>query len=573
MSAPPPPAHPRDFEDLRGRVFNQRYAVSELLSAGRCHVVYGATDRKGAGQVLLRLMRPSLIRDRATVARFEQRVQAARRASSLRARPSIDAGEARDGKLFVVCKRPPGRSLRQYVEEHAHGRLPWPLADALLRSLAEVLAAAHDRRIVHGGMMPDSFWLEEAEGALPVAYVVDLGANPEVRLDGEVAEGSRTTAMTADMEFAAPESIKSGVYDPRTDVYLLGLIAWFMLTGAPPFRGKNHYQVASLQVQQPVPPLRGVVPGIAEEVEGLIGRMLAKEPGARPQTMGEVRGELEAVARGRGMGVVTPVGVKAPALAMPPAVVVPAVAVPAVAVPSVPAMPPTAAVPPSSVTPRPSLGAAAQPPAALADATEVLGVRNQQDAVGDLSETMVLREHEPAASEIERTAAFVAPAAASTVDGPEVTVAWRRNDETTTMERIAASGAPPVVPATVPSEGTPTLTAPLVQSGLTEVLRRGDLVAAGSTPSAPPAPPAPPAASVPIAGVWTPEPVVSGAWLAAEQLRTAGYGAPAPASASLRRGNGARAPAGAVTLPVAWIVVAFLVTVAGGVALGVWLAG
>ena len=306
MSSLPTVDLPRGFEDLRGRAFNHRYSVSEVLSVGRSHVVFGATDRKGAGQVLLRLMRPSVLRHPPTVERFKKRVQDARRASSLRARPSIDAGEGKDGKLYLVCKRPPGRSLRQYVAEHEHGRLPWPVVKRLLQSFIEVLKAAHDRRIVHGGLMPDSFWIEEVEGSRPVAYVIDLGANPEVLREEDAAEAVRTTALTADMEFTAPETITGASYDQRTDVYLLGLIAYFMLTGRPPFRGKNHFQVASEQVQRPVPSVREEVPGIPEEAEGLLGRMLAKDASERPQTMAKLERELAGVpevgrAKGRGV--------------------------------------------------------------------------------------------------------------------------------------------------------------------------------------------------------------------------------------------------------------------------------
>lgn len=604
MSLPPDVDVPRDFEDLRGRVFHQRYAVTELLSAGRCHVVYGATDRKGAGQVLLRVMRPTLLKDRPTLARFEQRVQAARRASSLRARPSIDAGEARDGKLFLVCKRPPGRSLRQYVAEHEHGRLPWPVAEALLRSLVEVLAAAHDRRIVHGGMMPDSFWLEEADGAAPVAYVVDLGANPEVRLDGGAGEESRTTALTADMEFSAPETIRSNTYDPRTDVYLLGLIAWFMLTGAPPFQGKNHYQVASMQLQQALPQLRGVVPGISEEVEALIERMLAKDPAARPQTMGEVGRELAAVGevgvKGRegGAGVsaragVTPAGLGvrasvmgqdavmpvgpavgrgpvrsvAPAVAHVP-VVTPAPVMPAAAAVSrAPVMPTSAARPPAAVTRAasgmaPTMGEVptiprTSPTAARVEPTEILGVR-REGPVEDVSATMVLRDRE-ATADVERTTAFVARPAAS---AREATVVQAPVEDHAADERTLVHRVEQISPTVEPPEAAQELTSPLVQSGLTAVVSRSDLEPAAPVPTAPP---------VPVA-TWTPEPVAPAPWLPPEQLHHSGPVAPVPFSQSTMHGRVARRPAG-VTLPVVWVIVAFMATITAGVALGVWLAG
>lgn len=420
MGTPSPVELPRSFEDLRGRVFQQRYSVTELLTVGRSHVVFAATDRKGAGQVLLRVMRPSLLHDPPTVARFEQRVQSARRASSLRARPSIDAGVGKDGKLYLVCKRPPGRSLQHLVAEREHGRLSWPIAKQVLQSLVEVLAAAHDRRIVHGGMTPDSFWIEEPEGTGPVAYVVDLGANPEVRLDDEAAEPVRTTALTADMEFTAPETITHATYDPRTDVYLLGLLAYFMLAGRPPFSGSNQFQVASLQLQHAVPPLHAVVPGVPEGVEALIGSMLAKEPAQRLQTMGEVgralMGVSELIVAGARGHVVA-----SPRVVMPPRPSHPSQLSPVV-LPSAPVL----------VAPEPTEIFA--PARELVDATEVLCSSD----VGSSDATTVL-----APSELGD---YTAPPAAATAS---TTVTSRQ------PEPISASPWRPLVPHGTPPNDEP----------------------------------------------------------------------------------------------------------------------
>jgi hypothetical protein len=392
-------------------------------------------------------------------------------------------------------------------------------------------------------MMPDSFWLEEAEGAPPVAYVVDLGANPEVRLDGRgAAEESRTAALTADMEFTAPETIKYNMYDPRTDVYLLGLIAWFMLTGAPPFQGKNHYQVASMQLQQTVPGLRTVVPGISEEVEALIGRMLEKEPDARVQTMGEVGRELAAVreagAKGRGgaEGASARAGVVAPAgLGVRASVMVRAPAMVESEVPTIPRTP---------------VGTSMQP----VEPTEILHARDEGRA-HEVSETMVLREPEEAALDIERTTAFVTR---SVVSAREASVAQAPVEDQTANEHTRVQRVQPVYPTVDPPEGTQVLTS-LVQSGLTEVVRRSDL-----GPSA--------ASSVP-ATAWTPEPLAPASWSAPEQFRHPGPDVPGPSSPSTIHGWGAREPMRVVTLPVAWIVLAFVATILGGLALGVWLAG
>lgn len=218
---------------------------------GHDHVVFGATDRKGGGQqVLLRVMMPPVLHDAPTVERFKKRVQEARKASPLRSRPSIDAGESKDGTLYFVCKRPPGHPLEQHVATHADGRLAWAAGKKLLQSLVEVLKAAHDRNVVHGGLELDSFWIEEPRGAGPVAYLVDLGAG--------FGEAGGTTG------------------DPRTDVQLLGGLACFVLTGAPMTRARSW--AANL--------------AIPREAKLLLERMSAGDAAERPQTMAEIKREL-----------------------------------------------------------------------------------------------------------------------------------------------------------------------------------------------------------------------------------------------------------------------------------------
>lgn len=217
---------------------------------GHGHVVFGATDRKGGGQqVLLRVMIPPVLHDAPTVERFKKRVQEARKASPLRSRPSIDAGESKDGTLYFVCKRPPGQPLEQYVATHADGRLSWGAGKRLLLSLVEVLKAAHDRNVVHGGLELDSFWIEEPRGAGPVAYLVDLGAG--------LGEAGGTNG------------------DPRIDVQMLGGLACFVLTGAMARGGSWAANLA-----------------IPREAKLLLERMSAGDAAERPQMLAEIKREL-----------------------------------------------------------------------------------------------------------------------------------------------------------------------------------------------------------------------------------------------------------------------------------------
>jgi hypothetical protein len=178
--------------------------------------------------------------------------------------------------------------------------------------------------------------------------------------------------------------------------------------------------------------------------------------------------------------------------------------------------------------------------------------------VREVSETMVLREREEAVLDIDRTTAFVARPA---VSQREASVAQPLTNDQTANERTQVQRVQEVSPTIEPSEGAQALTVPLVQSGLTAVVRRSDLEASVPAPVTP---------SVPVT-VWTSDPVAPAVWSAAAQHP--GPGAPGSSFASTIHRKKALEPAGAVTLPVVWIVVAFVVTIAAGVALGVWMAG
>lgn len=161
--------------------------------------------------------------------------------------------------------------------------------------MIDVLKAAHVRRIVHGAMTPDSFWIEERDGSPLLPHLVDLGANQALGLEDGNAEPVGTAALVADMEFTAPETIARGCSDQRTDIYHLGLLTYFMLVGRPPFHGDNQFLVSVQQTRELAPAIRSIVPELPEAVEALVASMLAKDPAARPQTLTKVERALVSI--------------------------------------------------------------------------------------------------------------------------------------------------------------------------------------------------------------------------------------------------------------------------------------
>ena len=114
------------------------------------------------------------------------------------------------------------------------GRLGWLEARPLLVELVSGLAAAHSRRVVHGSLSPSCCWVNRPDFGKPSLRVLGFGLNANPSSDDANATRSRTNVLSVDAVFMAPETAGAVFGDERSDVYMAGLVAWFMLVGRPP---------------------------------------------------------------------------------------------------------------------------------------------------------------------------------------------------------------------------------------------------------------------------------------------------------------------------------------------------
>ncbi|MCH9687506.1 MAG: serine/threonine protein kinase [Deltaproteobacteria bacterium] len=286
---------PSGFDDLRGSVFADRYQVDELLDTGFRRVRYGATDTRDEGKVVIRLTRPPRLHDEATVARLAKRTKAAARIRHPVLETVLDTGEQFDGKLYAISSRPPGMSLAQRVADDPQGRLSWPDTRRIALGLAQGLAAAHAKRTIHGAIDPWCCWV--SGDAQPSVRLLELGtdARPDTASTADLAQ-SRTTALMGDATYMAPECVGGVIGDARSDLYRLGLTMYFMLAGRPPFLSGNGFQMISMHLQSPVPPLAEVGVEVPPPVDALLAALLAKAPEDRPLSMEDVERSLDALA-------------------------------------------------------------------------------------------------------------------------------------------------------------------------------------------------------------------------------------------------------------------------------------
>jgi len=208
---------------------------------------------------------------------------------------------ALDGRPCIAMEYVRGETLERRLR-----RGPLTIADALrvAEEIAEALEAAHRRRVIHRDLKPANVMLTEDQHVkvmdfglatrLPMEIV---GPDPRANQGGPTPSPSqRTTAHTGVVRgtpaYMAPEQIRGADVDRRSDIFAFGILCYELLSGVNPFhRGRIDTTLAAI-LGEPAPDLRERVAGIPAPLATLVGRMLAQDPQARPQSFGDVRATL-----------------------------------------------------------------------------------------------------------------------------------------------------------------------------------------------------------------------------------------------------------------------------------------
>lgn len=260
----------------------------------------GALDEGGMGSVFLAehvlLGRRCALKiarsdDEGAAARFEREVRAAAMLSHPNTVAIFDSGRTVDGIPYCAMEYLPGRCAADLV--HETGPMPAARAVYLARQVCGALAEAHRIGLVHRDLSPSNVFVSVLGGRCDVAKILDFGvvggaaavAESDPAADGMVA---------GTPEYVAPEqAVVGGSSDGRTDIYGLGALLYFLVTGTPPFRGASSADVLRAHVSEPVEPPRDRVPGVPADLEAVILRCLAKRPEDR---FADARAVAEALA-------------------------------------------------------------------------------------------------------------------------------------------------------------------------------------------------------------------------------------------------------------------------------------
>ncbi len=282
---------------LVGRVLG-RFRVVQELAAGGLGEVYRAEQEMLGRDAVIKVMR----RDRpVTPARAERFLREARLAARLDhpyAAHVYAFGAEPDGLLWIAMELVRGQTLRALVRQR--GPMPPALFAPLAVALCEVVHAAHELGIVHRDLKPANVMVMASGGRL-LPKLIDFGVAKAFD-DGELPAGRAGVPVSVELtredqalgspHYMAPEQWASpGAVDRRADVFALGAVFYYLLSGQPPFRGNTADELARARIETVPAPVGGGVPGALDAV---LARALASDPARRFPTALELASALSA---------------------------------------------------------------------------------------------------------------------------------------------------------------------------------------------------------------------------------------------------------------------------------------
>jgi eukaryotic-like serine/threonine-protein kinase len=262
-----------------------KYQVLEHLGAGGMGTVFLCEHRHMRRRVAIKVLPPDPD-DPTHLDRFRREAQAVAMLDHPNIVRAFDLD--REGKVhFMVMEYIDGASLQYMVD--VRGPLPVDRAVNYLAQAALGLQHAADAGLVHRDVKPSNLMVDWTG----TVKVLDLGLARFAKGIEKAAQANENHAVFGTADYVAPEQARGSAVDVRGDVYALGAVAYFLLTGKPPFHGGS---VASklIRHQTEVPtPVCKARPDVPEGVSAVIDQMLAKDPGARPTCPARVIAEFE----------------------------------------------------------------------------------------------------------------------------------------------------------------------------------------------------------------------------------------------------------------------------------------
>jgi serine/threonine protein kinase len=284
--------------NLEGRELGGCKLIRKIGEGGMGEVYLAEQIRVGNRQVAIKVVRPADLNAPGGVSgdverRFKREAALLGQFSHPNILPVYDSG-VEDGYLYIVMPYAQEGSLSDAIRGRFGRKLELPLelpaAVDLVSQVASALQYTHDHDVVHRDVKPGNILIRiEPDGHWRM-LLADFGVarGPEMT--------TQQTLVTGTFAYMAPEQF-NGKFSPASDQYALGVVAYQLLAGRPPFEGEVG-ELTRAHLYEPPPPLRAFNPAVTPAVEAVIGRALAKDPARRYPSVRQFAEAFRAAANG-----------------------------------------------------------------------------------------------------------------------------------------------------------------------------------------------------------------------------------------------------------------------------------
>lgn len=266
-----------------------QYQLKRKIGSGGMGDVFLAEHVLLRRACAVKLIRCDHTADPQTLARFEREVRAMATLTHWNSVEIYDYGHSDDGTFFYVMEYLPGMTLEEMVLRH--GPLPAGRAIHFLRQVCAALKEAHGIGLIHRDIKPSNVLVCERGGIADIAKLLDFGLVQDIGARGS-PDNDRLTmygAILGSPPFMSPEQARGNqAIDARTDIYGLGGLAYFLVTGRPPFDRASALETMAAHLHEAPTPPSDLRPDMPRDFEEIILRCLAKKPADRFASIADV---------------------------------------------------------------------------------------------------------------------------------------------------------------------------------------------------------------------------------------------------------------------------------------------
>jgi serine/threonine-protein kinase len=270
-----------------------QYRLKQILGFGGMGAVYLAEHVLLRRPCAIKLIRADQAGDARALQRFEREVRAAATLTHWNTIEIFDYGHTDDGTFYYVMEYLPGMNLEDLIEKH--GLLPPERVVHLLRQVCQALREAHAIGLIHRDIKPSNIFVCERGRVYDVAKLLDFGLVKTLGPDGNSVKLTHDGVFTGSPAFASPEqALGRHQLDGRSDIYNVGAVAYFLMTGRMLFDRESTVQMLHAHAYESFVPCREFTEGVPADLQGVILRCLEKDRERRYQDAGTLDKALAA---------------------------------------------------------------------------------------------------------------------------------------------------------------------------------------------------------------------------------------------------------------------------------------